>query len=116
MATPDTAGEPGHIIPFGNVLAALQGGTTHTELSRELHNLTAIVLELGKKGTLTLTLNVVPSKEYGRVELHDKVTVKEPERDRYASIFFVDDDGNLTRTDPRQLAFDLGPRSVDKAN
>ena len=111
MAEP-AAEDRARVEPFGNILATLQKGTTHTELGRELHELVAVVLETGKAGTLTLTLKVVPSKEWGRIEIHDKVTAKHPERDRYASIYFVADDGNLSRTDPNQLSFEIGPRAV----
>lgn len=100
------------IEPFGNILRTLQKGTTHEELGKALHELVARVNETGKKGTLTLVLTVSQSKEWGRVQIEDKVTTKLPEQDRYASIYFVTDDGNLTRTDPHQLAFDVGPHAV----
>jgi hypothetical protein len=109
---PATGIEP-RVEPFANILAALQGGRTHRELGRALQDLTAAVKETGKGGSLTLTIKVSPSKAYGRVDIEDKVASKLPEPDRFASIFFVDDDNNLTRTDPNQLELPVGPRAVD---
>jgi hypothetical protein len=111
--TAETAGEDlVRVEPFANILVTLQKGDTHTELGQALHELVARVNETGKKGTVTLTLTVVQSKEWGRIQIEDKVTVKLPERDRYASIYFVDESGNLTRKDPHQMELPIGPRRV----
>ena len=98
--------------PFGNILATLQKGRTHIELGRALQDLTEAVRATGKAGTLTFALKVSPSKQFGMVELEDKITVKPPEPERYASLFYVTDDANLTRRDPNQLELPVGPRAV----
>ena len=36
----------------------------------------------------------------------DSITISLPEHDRQATIWYLDHDGNLTRNDPRQLAFE----------
>lgn len=112
MAAQPQPDEPRRVEPFGNILATLQKGRTHAELGRALVALTEAVVATGKAGTLTLTLKISPSKQFGMVELEDKVTAKPPEPERYASLFYVADDHNLTRSDPNQLELPVGPRAV----
>lgn len=49
--------------------------------------------------------------------MSDEIRLKLPEHDRPGSIFYADDQHNLVRNDPRQLAFDslreVPPRDVD---
>lgn len=89
--------------PFAAITQELNKGKTHVELSQELQALVQAVQATGKKGTLTLTVTVIPSKMDGGVELLDTVKTVLPKFDRSATLFYADDDGNLTRHDPRQL-------------
>jgi hypothetical protein len=104
MPTPPKPDEPDEtrIEPFAAVLQKIQNGRTHDELSVGMRDLVAAVIETGKAGTLTFTIKVAPSKAEGIVELSDKVDFKPPKFERPASIFFVDDEHNLSRSDPRQ--------------
>lgn len=100
--------------PFADVLTSLRRGKTHRELSDAMQELSLAVIETHRAGTITLTIKVSKSKASGMVEIDDTVKVKLPEPDRSSSMFFVTDDGNLSKDDPRQLSLDVGPvRVVD---
>lgn len=92
------------IRPFVEFLLQQAYGGTHDELTFGLHDLIAAVKDHGKGGSITLTIKVDPlGKGVERqVVVTDNVTVKAPTGKRPTSMFFVDDDGNLTRKDPRQ--------------
>ena len=100
--------------PFADVLRDLNRGRTHTELSEAMQSLVAAVVETGRKGTLTLTVTISPTGDDGAVKLTDQLAVKTPSFDRAASLFYVDDEHNLSRTDPRQLEMP-GLRDVSAA-
>ncbi|MFE7128915.1 hypothetical protein [Streptomyces sp. NPDC057617] len=102
------------VRPFAAFLQEQSGGTLHAELSEKLHELLAAVRETGKAGSLALKIDVKPiSGTDGRtLTVTDSVAVKAPKAERPKSIFFVTDDGNLSRTDPRQPVI-TGLREVD---
>lgn len=92
-----------HIRPFADWLREQSAGRTHNELGEGLHDLIARVRDTGKKGTLTLTVSVAPlDKDVSTLVVSDEIRLKLPEHDRKASIFYTDDAGNLSRTDPNQ--------------
>lgn len=89
--------------PFSQFLIEQRGGGLHGEVSEKLQTLVAAVAEHGKAGTLTLTISVKPVEgNLGQYVVSDDVKVKAPEPARGASLFFADDVGNLSRSDPRQ--------------
>jgi len=88
--------------PFGTFLQEQRGGGLTTELGRELAKVVKGVIDHGKKGVLTLEISVAPGKVDSTLVITDKVTPKVPQADRPAALFFADDDGNLSRRDPRQ--------------
>jgi hypothetical protein len=88
--------------PFADWVQQQRSGLLHSELSEELARVVATVTELGKTGTLQLTIAIAPSKVRGAVEISDKVVAKPPEPDRDAALFYADPQGNLSRRDPRQ--------------
>jgi hypothetical protein len=90
------------VRPFAAWLQEQSNGLSHTQLSNNLHDLIGRVRETGKKGSMLYTVTISP---------YDKTTDVLQVNDRRSSIFFPDSNGNLTRQDPNQLAFDL--RSVD---
>ena len=97
-----------------------RSGTTHDELSTGFNALLESVSEVGKGGTLTLVIKVKPAGkgDHHMVVVSDTVTIKMPEGERGEAIFFVDDDFNLSRDNPRQPSLPLRevPRSgKDKA-
>jgi hypothetical protein len=98
--------------PFADVLNSLRRGRTHREASNNLQELVQAVAATGKQGSITLTLKVSKSKVSGMVEIDDTVKVKLPDPPRDASMYFADDDGNLTKDDPRQGELFAGPVRV----
>lgn len=94
---------------FAAFLVEQSNGRTHTELSEGLRDLVTRVIDTGKKGSITLTVNVEPMK--GAPEtlvVTDAIKLKLPEHDRKASIFWPDPSGNLCRSDPNQRSiFDV---------
>lgn len=103
----DPAAEEGGRKPFAAFVQEQRGGGLHGELSDALADLVNAVQETGKPGTLTLAVKVTPNKDGVTVMVTDKITVKAPEGDRGAAIFFVQGDGNLVRRDPRQIELPL---------
>lgn len=97
---PDTKKQ---VRPFAAILQEQRRGLTHSELSDGLAELAAAVIEHGKVGTLTLQLKLKPSGDGASVLITDTVSVKAPQGEREPAIFFADSEGNLTRTDPRQM-------------
>jgi hypothetical protein len=92
--------------PFGDWLNDQRRGATHSDLSEALNQVVHSVAEYGKVGELTLKLKIKPSGD-GMVTITDEVVTKVPEPDRSASLYFYDDEGNLSREDPRQIRLDL---------
>lgn len=87
------------------------GGRANEEISDEFHQLLAAVNEHGKKGSLSITVTVEPPKGHidgAPVAISIDSVLKAPKASAPPSIYFVDDDGNATRNDPRQTAaFDV---------
>lgn len=105
--TPPTDGDDGpHVRPFGDFLAELRHGAVHQELSTAMHELIAAVEATGAKGSLALTITVGMHKGTRMLSVADSVTVKPPVLQRDTSLWFITDDGNASRDDPRQLAFE----------
>lgn len=112
----ETGADDPVIRPFADFLREQSRGTTHDEMSETLHRLIARVRDTGKKGSLQLTINVAPLKGDADVlVVSDEIKVRLPEHDRKASMFYPDENGNLSRTDPNQLTFE-GLREVPPAN
>jgi hypothetical protein len=88
--------------PFAAVLQELHKGNVHAELSQLLHELVAAVRDTGKKGTLTVKLDVKPIKpgQVDTLEVTATVTANPPRVDTPTTVFFTDQTGNLTREDP----------------
>ncbi|WP_311208778.1 MULTISPECIES: hypothetical protein [unclassified Aeromicrobium] len=113
MSADDLAEDEQHNRPFTAWLREVQNGRTHEELTEKLADVVAAVRETGKAGKLQLTLTIKPMK--GNVDMllvDDTVVVKAPQHDRKSSLFFPDENGNLTRSDPNQLTFDEPLKAV----
>lgn len=93
--------------PALDLIGDLRRGKTAHDLTEKLHELIAACRDTGKKGDLILRLTVEPDPEIdSQMRVRDVITVKTPARTLRPSVFFVDDAGNLTRTDPNQTTFD----------
>lgn len=90
---------------FAAVLLEIGGGRLHARLSDQIAAIVKAVTETGKKGLLTLKIEVkpLPKAANGTLVVTGTSTAKTPESDEDSptSVFFADG-GNLTRNDPKQ--------------
>ncbi len=90
-----------------STLVVLSRGRFVIEAGVQFQKLTDAIVDTGKKGSLTLKLEVTPSGlKDGRVnqfEIRPEVTIQEPRHEMAKSIFFVDDNNKLLRDDPDQM-------------
>jgi hypothetical protein len=97
-----------HQRPALDLLNDIGRGKLARELTEALHQLNTSCLETGKKGQLQLRLTVEPDKDAprDRFRVSTDIHVKAPKLGVRPSLFYVTDEGNLTRTDPNQEAFE----------
>lgn len=105
---PETKSPP----TVGEILDGLRSGQLQ-ELQARMPELSQSVRATGKKATITIKLSMSPSKtdDYA-VELAEQIKVAEPQPSPTPTLMFVDDDGRLSKTDPR--ARQLPGMEVDK--
>ena len=100
------APDDGQVRPFATTLQEIGGGKLAARLAAQLVELTAAVKATGKKGAITLKIEVAPLKKAAANTLvvSGSSTAKVPEGEdaNPTSVFFADDDGNLSRDDPQQ--------------
>ena len=91
-------------MTFAQMLLELNGGDVERELSGKLTELVAAVKLVEKPGSMTLTLKVKPATKGGAevVFVTDEIKTRVPEFDRASTLFFIDDENQLRRQDPRQ--------------
>lgn len=96
-----------------DILGQIRGGAALNDASRELAELIRAVKEVGKKGKLTLTIEVEPDKTDATVvTFQPEVTVKTPKRAYAKGIFYIDErTGSVSREDPRQMEMELERQS-----
>ena len=100
--------------PFAATLQEIRKGELVVELADLMRGLVAGVIEVGKPGTLTLTIKVKPAARRDEaVIVEDDVVVKQPRPDRPASIFFASAEGDLSRHNPNQPELPL--RQVEES-
>lgn len=100
------------VRPFADWLIEHNHGETAVEAAAELHDLIEQCEALNKAGTLTLTIKLVPAgKKVGVFATTVEIASRPPKPEPEPSMFYVDADGNLTRTDPRQQALGF-PRGI----
>ena len=106
----------GTVRPFADVLRDLGKGQVADEAAVLLTDLVQAVVTYGKQGTFNLRIAVAPVKgSLGQVTVSATAKSSPPEADPIAAVFFTDDNGNLSRNDPRiEPMFDL--RDVAKAD
>jgi hypothetical protein len=107
-APPDETEQP-QVRPFAAFLQDQRKGSLHDELSEQFHQLLAAVKETGKAGTLTLQIKVKPAGkgDNERILVSDVAVLKAPQVERPESFYFIDEQGNPTRSDPRQQELPL---------
>lgn len=87
--------------PFSDVLGEVENGQLLNELTENVYNIIAAVMETRKPGSLTLAMTFTPTGK-GTVNVDAKFKAKEPEHDRPTTTFFVGNDFSLQRSDPNQ--------------
>lgn len=106
---------PGRVRPFADVLRDIQGGEIADEAALLMQQLVSAVHEFGKKGSMRLDIEVQPMKgNTAALMVSAQASIRPPKGDPTAAVFFWDDDNNLVRDDPRQLALP-GLREVKQA-
>jgi hypothetical protein len=98
------------IKPFTDTLNAVRYGELVAELDAAWNQLVNKVRDTGKKGSLTIKLDLTPGKGMA-MEIDDHMSVKEPKFPKGSTLLFPTVEGNLQRTDPNQRTLEL--RSVD---
>ena len=90
---------------FASILLDLARGRTVGELSTELHGLIRKCQDTGKKGILTLTLELIPVPgDTKQLVMRDQIKVKAPEHDRAPTNFYLDKNGRPQKDDPEQAS------------
>lgn len=86
-----------------DVLSTMRNGAADRAMSELLAQVALAVQQTGKKGSVTLKLDVGKLKG-GDTELEIKASLKSslPHEDIPVGIYYSDDKGVLTRNDPRQ--------------
>ncbi len=104
------------IRPALEVLSRLRRGQVMDLLSVELNRVVNGVREcqVGKGGTVTLTLKIEPvKKQQNAVFIQAVVVGKAPEDPPESDLLFYDDDGNLHTRNPNQRdIFETGPSAT----
>lgn len=89
-------------------MSQVRGGFAVHIAGEKLQEVLKAVVETGKPGELTFTIKVKPDKNDDRVvTLHPDVKAKIPQKGFTEGIFFVDEDGKISREDQKQLAMEL---------
>jgi hypothetical protein len=98
---------------FIMAVGRIDGGLPVEIADQQLRDVIAAVQRTGKKGSVTITLEVAQNGEMG-IASTAKVTAKAPQISFGQSFFFTDREGNLTRNAPSMG--DLGMFQVEKTN
>jgi len=91
------------------ILLDMRNGAVAQDCNEKFNDVLRGVLETGGKGELTIKLFIKPSKmgmggAVVEVETEHECKTKKPELAIGRSVFFVKEDGTLTRDDPQQTA------------
>lgn len=99
------------VLTFLEFLQGFRRGELLAEGDSMLEELMTAVRDTGEKGTLTLEFPFKVNKA-GQVECDPVFKLKKPRRALGTGIYFVTDEGQLTRKDPKQddLFDDLASR------
>ncbi|WP_066360307.1 hypothetical protein [Herbidospora mongoliensis] len=94
---------PHRVRPFADTLRDLRHGEVLDQAARDLQALVEAVGEIGKKGKLTLTIEVEPMKgDSDALSVTAQLKLACPPKPASAAVFFADKDHNLVRDNPRQ--------------
>lgn len=89
---------------FLGTLQKHRSGGLLAEASAKLAELTAAVHATGKRGKMTILLEVNPAQAGDQcVTLHDDIVVKIPKTKSPASLWYTTAEGDLLKNNPRQM-------------
>jgi hypothetical protein len=88
-------------ITFIGFLQSNRRGEIPSEADAAMTDILSALRQHGGKAKMTLTLNFSFTKS-GQIEIKPDLKVEKPRRAMSSGLYFSDDDGNLTRTDPNQ--------------
>jgi hypothetical protein len=91
---------------FAQWLVQHRKGEAHDALTDALRDVVVACGEVGKSGAVTLTVSVKPLQDEGMLEITARVDSKIPKPDPGSSLWFTDELGNVSRSDPRQTTID----------
>ena len=94
---------------FPKSIYEIDNGATMNEFAAALSAINAAVREVGKGGEVTLTITVTPASKGNTdvVMVKSKVKAKLPEATRRQTVFYLDEDNQLVRNDPKQQELPL---------
>lgn len=101
-------------ITFDELLAGLDGGALNVELSDEMRSLMTALKDRAAstgaaKGSIAVTLSFTAANN-GKVDIQASTTVRRPGPPKTRDSRWIDRNGRLSESDPRQL--ELTPRVV----
>lgn len=103
-------------LDYAVFIAQLNNGASNQELSETLRDAVKRTQATGKPSIITHKIGVALVRGTTTITVADKISVKLPEFDRPSSVFFSDEDGNLTRENPNQPSLftvaDDKPRAI----
>lgn len=91
-----------HTLTFLGFLQSFRRGELLRAADERLAEVVAAMRETGGNGELTIKLPFKLNKA-GQIECQPKLDAKSPQRAMGTGIYFVTDEGELTRRDPHQL-------------
>lgn len=86
-------------------LSQVRGGYALVVAGQKLEDLITAVVDTGKKGSVTLTIDVSPDKnDESIIHIQPSIKAKIPEKGLTEGVFFWDEkNGKLSQSDPRQM-------------
>lgn len=87
---------------FVRTLGELRKGCAVTDASNELARVVQEVERVGKPGKLVVTLIIRPNADGETVGIEDSIDAKIPKATKKETNFFIGEDGQLLRNDPKQ--------------
>lgn len=91
---------------FLMAIGRIDGGLPVEAADQQLRDVIAAVQRTGKKGSVTVTLEIAPNGEMG-FAASAKVAAKAPQIDFGQSFFFMGRNGDLTRQSPEMQQLNL---------
>lgn len=87
-------------------MIGLRAGGVAIEMENSLADVIKAVRATGKKGKLTLTLEILPADKSTPVEtvfVRDRIKAEEPKPEKKLTLFFTSEEGQLSANDNRQM-------------